>query len=505
MIDEAATEINPETGSTEPVRCGIKKPMSANVPHAPAADSGAAREKNAAAMTSVVAAVFLTGMKIVIGLATGSLGILAEAAHSGLDLVAAAMTLIAVRVSSKPADQTHTYGHGKIENLSAMLETALLLVTCVWIVYEAIQRLFFRHVEIEASVWAFLVMGISIVIDLSRSRILARAAKKYHSQALEADALHFSTDVWSSSVVILGLGLVWLSKILRLPWLAKADAVAALGVSAIVVVVSIKLGRKTITDLLDGIPADLREAVVRAAHVPGVIEVDRARIRRSGPEIFVDVVLFVSRHAAFEHAHDISNEAKASIRRALNLPEADVSVHVAPSREETQDMIEEIRDIAARQGLAAHEIRFYEAAGRPALDLHLEIRDSPTVADAHARASAFEEAVHAVVPGLDRIFTHLEPVGGEAAIAPLPPGEDRAIRSTIAELAEQMGVFCDPHQILIEETVGEVCVSFHCSLDPATPLADAHKFSERFETELRHHVPRVGRVLIHIEPPESEA
>jgi len=478
--------------------------MSANDVHPPAGDaSEAAREKSAAAKSSVIAAVFLTGMKIIVGLATGSLGILAEAAHSALDLVAAAMTLIAVRVSSRPADRTHTYGHGKIENLSAMLETALLLITCVWIVIEAVRRLFFQDVPVEASLWAFLVMAVSIVIDLSRSRVLARAAKKHHSQALEADALHFSTDVWSSSVVILGLLLVKLSGLLDVPWLAKADAVAALGVSAIVVFISLKLGKKTITDLLDGVPADLREAVVRAAHVPGVIEVDRARIRRSGPEIFVDVVLFVSRHAAFEHAHDISNEAKNSIRRALGLPDADIIVHVAPSRDETRDMIEHIRDIAARLDLAAHEIRFFEAGGRPALDLHLEIREAANVADAHARASAFEEAVHAAVPGLDRIFTHLEPVGGQASIAPLPPGEDRAIRRRIVELSEEMGIVCDPHHILIEETVGEICVSFHCSVDPATPLAEAHKFSERFEVALRHDIPRVGRVLIHIEPPES--
>jgi cation diffusion facilitator family transporter len=479
--------------------------MSASASVVSAASSEAAREKNSAARSSVVAAVFLTGMKIVVGLATGSLGILAEAAHSALDLVAAAMTLIAVRVSGRPADKNHTYGHGKVENLSAMFETALLLITCIWIVYEAIRRLFFRDVHIEASIWAFLVMVVSIVIDLTRSRILARAAGKYHSQALEADALHFSTDVWSSSVVILGLGLVFLSKILGLPWLEKADAVAALGVSAIVVVVSVKMGKKTITDLLDGIPAEMHEAVVRAAHVPGVLGVDRARIRRSGPELFVDVVLYVSRHAAFEHAHEISNDAKNAIRRALNMPDADVSIHVAPSGEESRDNIEKIRDIAVRQELAAHEIRFYEADGRPALDLHLEIRDSVTVAEAHAKASAFEEALHAAIPGLDRIFTHLEPVGGEAPIAPLPPGEDRAIRRRIAELAGQMGIVCDPHYILIEETVGEICVSFHCSLDPATPLSEAHRFSERFELELRRDIPRIGRVLIHIEPPEPES
>ena len=476
--------------------------MSASATLVPGTSSEAAREKNSAARSSVFAAIFLTGMKIVVGLATGSLGILAEAAHSGLDLVAAAMTLIAVRVSSKPADKTHTYGHGKIENLSAMLETALLLITCVWIVYEAVQRLFFKSVEIETSYWAFLVMGISIVIDLTRSRILSRAAKKHHSQALEADALHFSTDVWSSSVVILGLILVLVSDKVGLPWLAQADAIAALGVSAIVVFVSLKLGKKTITDLLDGVPGDMREAVVRAAHVPGVIEVDRARIRRAGPEIFVDVVVYVSRHAAFEHAHDISNEAKSSIRRTLGMPDADIIVHVAPSREETRDVIEQIRDIAASSDLAAHEIRFYESNGRPALDLHLEIRDSSTVADAHARASAFEEAVHAAVPGLDRIFTHIEPIGKEAAILPLPPATEKAIRRKVIELATRLGMASKPHDILVEKTGDEICVSLHCSLDPETPFSEAHRFSERLETEIRHHLPRVGRVLIHVEPPE---
>ncbi|MBN1937985.1 MAG: cation diffusion facilitator family transporter [Candidatus Aminicenantes bacterium] len=475
--------------------------MSARVSPASTAPSEAAREKNSAAAGSVIAAVFLTGLKIAVGLATGSLGILAEAAHSALDLVAAVMTLIAVRVAGKPADRTHTYGHGKVENLSALLETALLLVTCVWIVFEAGRRLFFHEVEVEASIWAFLVMAVSIVIDISRSRVLSRAAKKHHSQALEADALHFSTDVWSSSVVILGLVLVWLADIVKLPWLVKADAVAALGVSAIVVVVSLRLGKKTITDLLDGVPADLREEVVRAAHVPGVIEVDRVRIRRSGPEIFVDAVLFVSRHAAFAHAHEISNEAQAAIRRALDLPLADVIIHVAPSREETRDLIEDIREIAARMDMAAHEIRLYEAGGRPALDLHLEIRDAATVAAAHARATAFEDAVHTAVPGLDRIFTHLEPVNGEASLVPIAADEESAIRRRIAELSVAMGVVCEPHHIVVEETAGEICVSFHCSLAPETPLGEAHKFSERFETELRHHLPRIGRVLIHIEPP----
>ena len=199
------------------------------------------REKKAVALNSILAAVGITALKVVVGVATGSLGILSEAAHSGLDLVAAAVTYFSVRVSDKPADAEHQYGHGKIESFSAFVETGLLLLTCVWIVYEAGRRLFFHSVEIEPSVWAFLVMGVSIIVDSWRSRRLQRIADKYESQALLADALHFSTDIWSSSVVILGLALVLVGRKYGVAWLAKADPIAALFVACIVVYVSSRL------------------------------------------------------------------------------------------------------------------------------------------------------------------------------------------------------------------------------------------------------------------------
>jgi cation diffusion facilitator family transporter len=474
-----------------------------NVPARAVKDAAAKKEKKAAARSSVAAAVLLTGMKIVVGLLTGSLGILAEAAHSGLDLIAAVMTLIAVSVSSRPADSTHSYGHGKIENLSALLETTLLLITCIWIVYEALRRLFFQEVAVEASAWAFVVMGVSIIVDLSRSRMLKRAAQKHHSQALEADALHFSTDVWSSSVVIIGLALVGLARALHAPWLAKADAVAALGVSAIVVLISIKLGKKTIADLLDGVPATLREDVIRAAHVPGVLEVRQARIRRSGPELFVDLVLVVDRHEAFEHTHDISDAARDAVRRALNNPEADLVIHVAPSRDDEDDWVARVRSLAARHGLAAHEILIFDEDGRPALDLHLEIRNAANVGAAHARATEFEEAVRREIPGLGPIVSHLEPVRSKAAADGADGVEEERVRRIIAELAPRMGLRCNPHDIELKTVGGEVLVSFHCTVDAATDLADAHSFTERFELALRRRAPRLGRVIIHIEPPED--
>ena len=287
-------------------------------------------EKNRVALISVLAAILLTATKLIVGLATGSLGILSEAAHSGLDLVAAIITLVAVRFSGKPPDEQHTYGHGKIENLSAMFEAGLLLITCGWIIYEAIQRLFFKSVHVEASAWAFGIMILSIVVDYNRSRALGSIARKYNSQALEADALHFSTDIWSSAVVILGLVLVRLADTFNIPSLAQADAVAALIVAGIVVFVSLQLGRRTIAGLLDEIPVGLRDEVVDIVkQVPGVRKVKHVRLRWSGAEAFVDVVITARKDVSFKRSHEIATHAEQAIQEYL--PEAEVTVHIEPT------------------------------------------------------------------------------------------------------------------------------------------------------------------------------
>jgi len=284
-------------------------------------------------MSSVIAAVGLTGFKMIVGLATGSLGILAEAAHSGLDLIAAMMTFFAVRISGKPADRTHLYGHGKVENLSGLFETLLLLVTCSWIIYEAIHRLLFHAIDLKVNVWSFTVMITSIVVDVSRSRVLYRAAKKYNSQALEADALHFSTDVWSSGVVILGLFFVKLSEwtpILAL--LRHADSVAAIMVGLIVVYVSIQLGIRTIQALLDFAPSGLEKKIKSAVEVlPGVVDCHSVRLRYSGPQLFVDIHILVDGNQTLKDAHNLTEEIESVIQKLV--PNADVTVHPEPKSE----------------------------------------------------------------------------------------------------------------------------------------------------------------------------
>jgi len=288
------------------------------------------REKRSAALTSLVAAVGLTAFKLIVGFATGSLGILAEAAHSGLDLVAAAVTYFAVRVAGRPPDSSHLYGHGKVENLSAAVETMLLLLTCGWIVWEAIHRLITQRQAVEVTWWSFAVMLTSIAIDFSRSKVLDRAAKQYNSQALEADALHFQTDIWSSAVVIVGLLAVktgeWFP---QLAWLRNADAISALGVSAVVVWVSLQLGRRTVDALLDTAPPGMEAEILKVVEgVPGVRNCHNVRIRYSGAVLFIDLHVLVDGRQTLADAHALTETIEAAIQAAA--PRADVTVHPEP-------------------------------------------------------------------------------------------------------------------------------------------------------------------------------
>jgi cation diffusion facilitator family transporter len=458
------------------------------------------REKRWVAGSSVLAAIGLTTMKLVVGLYTNSLGILSEAAHSGLDLVAAGMTLWAVQISGRPADREHTYGHGKFENLSALFETLLLLLTCVWITYEAFSRLFFQEeVEVDPSLWAFLVVVISIVVDFSRSRALKRTAIKYGSQALEADALHFSTDIWSSAVVLLGLIGVGAGKALGLPWLVQADSLAALGVTVIVVWVSLQLGKKSIDDLLDRIPHDLQEKVAAAAAgVPGVEHVTQVRLRRSGPVLFADVTLIVARGVALERAHDIADRTEATVRSIL--PRADVVVHVEPAACDDQGVTATVRSVAARHGLAAHGIRIYDERGRRSVELHLEVDDGLHLGEAHRQATQFEQALRESLPELVRIVTHIEPAGDAAATLQVVPAEELQIRKVLAEFLETNRLAVTPHDVRVQIAGGELAVSFHCTLEASTAITDAHELTVRLEEYLRARVPGLGAVVIHVEP-----
>jgi len=283
------------------------------------------KEKKKVAFISVIAAVFLTGFKLIVGLLTGSLGILSEALHSALDLVAAVITYFSVKISDKPADEEHNYGHGKIENLSALIETFLLLITCVWIIYEAVDRIVNKNTHIEVTIWSYIVVVSSIIIDINRSRMLSKAAKKHNSQALEADALHFSTDIWSSVVVLFGLIGAQLG-------LHLADSVAAIAVALIVLFVSYRLGRRAIDVLLDSAPKGSRNIVNQVLEkYPEVKKFHEIKIRTSGADTFIKFNIHVDPLISLKETHELCDKIEQDIK--VQIPRSEVFIHAEPEDE----------------------------------------------------------------------------------------------------------------------------------------------------------------------------
>ncbi|MFH1262962.1 MAG: cation diffusion facilitator family transporter [Pseudomonadota bacterium] len=461
--------------------------------------SEADREKRAVALSSVVAAVFLTGMKLAVGLWTGSLGLLSEAAHSGLDFVAAAITFFAVRAAGKPADPEHTYGHGKIESLSALFETFLLLVTCIWIIYEACRRLFFDEVHVDANIYGFVAIALSIVIDFSRSRALMKTAKKYRSQALEADALHFSTDIWSSLVVLFGLGMVWLAHRFDFPRLGYADSIAALIVAAIVIWICFRLGKRTLDDLLDAVPPDLVDRVRNASRVAGVAEVKQARLRRSGPTFFADITLAVGQDSPFSFAHRIAHEAEEAVRKIL--PEADVVVHVDPAGEAHDNTVGRIREIASKHGLQAHAIAVSSGEKSGSIEMHLEMDGGLRVAEAHEKVSGFEKELHDTLPRFPVITTHIEPVtDGVLDDAAAKPDDAQQVRDLLRGMSRENRTTLEAHDLQVRREDGKLVIVFHLVCDGSVSLAEAHTLTAKIEARLRQQIHDVGRIVIHTEP-----
>ncbi len=470
-------------------------------------DTKAEREKRLVALSSVIAAIFLTSFKLTIGLLTRSLGILSEAAHSGLDLVAAGVTLFAVRASDRPADADHPYGHGKVENFSALIETLLLFITCGWIIYEATQRLFFQTIEVKVSYWSFIVMGLSIAIDLTRSRALMKAAKKHGSQALEADALHFSTDVWSSAVVIAGLIAVSIGELIKssnpglASWFFRSDAIAALGVSGIVIYVSVNMGSRSIRTLMDSAPIGINAAVERVVtSIPGVIAVDRIRSRQSGPSVFVDMTLAVSRTASLEEAHSIASAAESAVQKLL--PRTDVMVHIDPVARDSNSLVEKVHCAAAREGINVHGLHMHDVRGSLSLELHAEVPENLSVRQAHERVNVLEKAIALEVPELTEIVAHIEPVGDHEILTSAVQAGSGEIQRAVERLPEEISGLKECHKITILRSKQDVSLSFHCIVDPEMPINDAHDLTSQTEAKLREHFPGLGRVVIHVEPPE---
>ncbi|MGH9816674.1 MAG: cation-efflux pump [Candidatus Acidiferrales bacterium] len=458
------------------------------------------REKKRAALESVGSSLLLVFMKVALAVTTGSLGILSEALHSSLDLISTVITYLSVRVSDKPADAEHQFGHAKVENFSSFVVTGLLLVAALYIVWEAFQRMLFRDVHIEPSVVALVILALTIVVDAVRARALRRVARKYGSEALEADALHFSTDIWSTVVVMLGIAVVWAGESFDLPWLRFADPVAALIVSGVIIWVGGQLGRRSLDALLDAAPTGLQQRIAAAVnHLEGVLATERLRVRRAGNHHFVDITISVPRTRTFEQVHAVSDAVE---KRVQEIIPADVMVHMEPRAHPGEHVFDVVRAIALRNGLAIHELSAHHMDGRLFLDLHLEVDEALSLREAHRHATVLEQEVLREA-GVGGVNIHIEPLGAHIASADKMTELSRAVQQFINGLGAEYHELVNCHEVQVRRAENKILVSCHCAMHGELPITQIHDVTAALEDRVKERFAQIARVTIHPEPPEE--
>lgn len=451
-------------------------------------------EKRKVALWSLLASGVLATSKFAVGIMTGSLGIISDAIHSLLDFGATIITYMAIRVSDRPPDRTHHFGHGKIESVAALAETALLFVTTGWIVYEAVGRLTAdEHPPVEVGWIAVAVIVASIVIDYNRVRALRRVAKKYKSQALEADALNFSTDMLSSAVVLVGLGLTWLDY-------PEADALAAIGVAMFICVAAWRLGKRTIDALMDAAPAGAYEKIATIVRdADGILGLERLRIRPVGATLFVDLDATVGRTLPLDRVASIKSAAIDTILAAY--PEADVSFTAHPVPLDDETVFDKVMLIARRRGLAVHHITVQHVGERLSVSFDIEVDGRMPLREAHALADGLEKAIADELGTDVEVESHIEPLH----IATLDGRNVEDVRredytALLVSLAEADGRLTQVHNVRARANDHGVFVTFHCRVDPSAPVEAVHAAVDALEYAFRERAPEVCRVIAHAEP-----
>ena len=451
------------------------------------------REKKRIALSSVAAAIALTGFKLFIGLETNSLGILSEAAHSGLDLLAALITYIAVSIADKPADRDHHFGHGKVENVSAFVETFLLFITCGWIIWEAISRLISKQPHIDASIWGFIVIIFAIIVDISRSRALYRVARKYNSQALEADALHFSSDIWSSVVVLGGLVFVRLG----VPWM---DSLAAIIVAIIVLFVTYRLGLRTIDALTDRVPKGTDKNILDAAgSVTGVESIKNVRIRPSGSSLFVDLTIAIRRITPFYQAHNIMDNVEKTINKIY--PNADTIVHAEPCTGKDETIAEKVRMIVIGSGLPEpHNLRIHRIDHKYQVDFHIEHQKGMTLGEAHQITAEIEKRISDEM-GTDTIVTiHMEELCADEEKLVDVTSANNAMVDEIRRFVLSDSRVLECKDVMLLKFEDKFNLSLTCLFSRTSPLGQVHRLVDEIELKLRDRFATLNRITIHSEP-----
>src|SRR3954470_16624822 len=446
-------------------------------------------DKERVALTSIAASGGLTIAKAVVGLLSGSLALLSEAAHSALDFAATVMTWYAVRISGKPADDEHHYGHGKVESVTALIETGLLFVLSGFVIWEAVKRLLFAEGHaVEATIWAFGVIIASIGIDFFRARLLYRVAGETTSAALEADALHFGSDMWSSIAVLLGLGGVALGY----SW---ADSAAAIAVAVFILVAGWRLGRRTIETLTDTAPEGAAERIsVIAREVSGIVAIERVRARSVGPMLFVDLVVAVSRTLPLDRVAEI----RAALARAIRaeMPQAEVDVAIEPRALDNETVLERVMVIARNRALAVHHVTVHSIGGQLSISLDLEVDGSLSLGRAHEIADGLEAAVRGELGAEVEVETHIEPLQTRGLSGrDAPSARTAEVRAALVASVADIAFVSQIHDVRVRETPDGEIVNFHAYVDAAMTVDDVHDKVDEVERELRRKFPNIKRVI----------
>lgn len=450
-------------------------------------------KKQSVALSSVLAGLALTAMKLVVGLVTGSMGIISEAAHSALDLGAAFLTFFAVKIGDRPADEDHPYGHGKVESVSALIETGLLFLTSFWIIYEAVHRLMTAKTEVDVTWYAFVVVALSIIIDVSRSRALSRVAKETHSQALEADALHFSSDIYSSAVVLLGL----IFTMLGMSWV---DSFAAIIVALFVFVAGWRMGKRTINALVDTAPPEISSKIIDLVQVvPGVISVERVRIRPVGPLTFVDISVVADRRLPTTQINLLVHSVENKIKEVF--AETDVVVHIRAGSFDSESIIDKVRVLSDKHGLSVHDIMTDTLDAKKYISFDVEVDDKLKLKEAHDKVTALEDELMLELGSGVEINSHIEPMRGEAILSSnVDKNEMDKILSVLDRSDKNIEEIKNIHNVLVRKIDDKYFVSFHCNAPADMSIETVHAATARFEYLMRQDEDKIKSVVVHVEP-----
>lgn len=452
-----------------------------------------AERKEQAAAWSIVASAIITVGKGVAGFATGSLALISDAAHSVVDVAATTLTYLAVRTANKPADEKHHYGHGKVESLAALFETALLFILSGAVAYEGIRRLMAGESDISWSWAAIGVLLVSIVIDAVRWFQLTKVARETNSEALAADALHFSSDLVNSVLVLVAFGAAAYGY-------PQADSLVAIGVSLFIALAGFRLAKQTIDSLLDTAPAGLTDEIrALVAAVPGVASVEAIKLRAAGPQLFAEVEIGVSRTFPLDRLSAIKDAVAAAVHDARE--EAVVTVTATPRALDDETILERVLLIAAKRRVPVHHVTVQTLNGRISVSLDLEVDGRMTLGSAHIVASRLEAAIREELGAETEVETHIEPLVSSSLEGRDVDADTVArVAASLAQHAKTVAIISDVHSVRVRGTDHGLIVNYHCRVDPALDVAQVHEKVDELEHLVRSDVPAITRIVSHTEP-----